>query len=235
MKSLTSVVFITAIASLGLAACGSHGIAPDPAGQTKQGSDSPLTGGPKQTPAPKAETPARLPTDGSRLKQIYALAEDGAVQPSERWFDSKRAEECSFRTVKSGGEIHNLCRPELGPSTISGNACGRIGPVGPGQPPPPPVFHYSDPACTVQVTPGFANGAAEASPGEPAPKYVYSGTSTSQLALSGPKLQEFCFKDASGCCVAATEGGTCTLEQEFWTKGQDVPASEFVEFRVLHD
>jgi hypothetical protein len=169
--------------------------------------------------------------DGTRLKRLYDVAEDGAQEDSNAWWDSSRSEACRFTVLSRAGADVRICRPALPASSVAVASCASGG-GGPGQPPPPPPQYYSDASCTDVVSTPFPPGATYVTPGDPLPKYVSSETAGSGLAEAGGRAQVYCLRDGNGCCAAT---GTCGLLYEYVAKGSDIPASAFVAFRTLHD
>ncbi|HYJ07576.1 MAG TPA: hypothetical protein VEX18_01165 [Polyangiaceae bacterium] len=144
--------------------------------------------------------------NGSRLRRIVIRGTDGSRQEDgKRWWDSVRAEECTFK--KQGDAL--LCTPDV--PTGSGG-CAGTGPIVPGW--------YSDSSCQNAVD-GTEGAQASSTP----LKYTRSGTATSGIAHALPAVQAH-----YGC--ALTCGAT---PLSLYRVGTDIDASEFVSAVESHD
>jgi hypothetical protein len=148
------------------------------------------------------------PSDGTRLKATYRLAADGSKEyVTGVWFDSQRAETCSFGTAGDGQE---RCLPAgAGASTYGDSACTEpVVAVPSGCTTPAYALTLSASTCGASAggTHVFGVGAAAS----PSTIYVQSGTQ----------------------CFAA---GSAATGYSYFTVGAEVPATSFVTSSTGHD
>lgn len=152
------------------------------------------------------------PTDGSRLKAIYRVAQDGAREPvAGLWWDSERGEECTWRRAADG--VHRCLPTALAPGS--------------------PLF--ADASCTqdaVLILRAFC------APGQVPPPYV---TSTIAECTSDVRTRVLRLGATSPTIYNATADGTCvdltaTYSPSYvFYLASEVPASGFVGSTLEHD
>ena len=158
-------------------------------------------------PAANAE-----PTDGSRLKAIYRVAQDGAREPvAGRWWDSARSEECSWRRAADG--VQRCLPTDLIPSAS-------------------PVF--ADSGCTqdaVIVIRAYCDGQTPP-PYVAAPVIECTPELRSRVLQLGNTTPTVYNRNAEGACVDLS---TAYAPSYAFYRATEVPASAFVGSAVEHD
>jgi len=157
-------------------------------------------------PAANAE-----PTNGSRLKAIYRVGQDGSREPiANLWWDSARGEECSWRRAADGVDrcLPTALAPGASPM-FADSGCTQDAVIIPrvyceGQPPP-----YAS-GFVVECTSAFRSRIL-------------------QLGTTAPTIYN---RNAEGACVdvTTTYGPTYALY-----RATEVPASSFVGSALEHD
>jgi hypothetical protein len=158
-------------------------------------------------PVPRASAD---PTDGSRLKAQYLLADDGSkAYVPDVWFDSQRNETCAFTVAADGKQ---RCLPAGGAVTMySDSMCTTPVLALPSGCTTPPYAVGTDLSTCTQAPDAnhvYTVGAAVS----PAPAALYMTTGTACFSVGSP-----------------------TGSYGYFAIGAEVPASSFVAASTLHD
>jgi hypothetical protein len=158
---------------------------------------------------PVPDASAEPATDGTRLKAIFQVGDDGSRQQQYNWWDSSRSEECSFTSFDDGS---TRCVPQAG-ATV-GSFFSESGCIN-------PLFASSTSTCVAAAK--YSLGVAHfTSCSTVAYDAIYALTSATPAQV---------YQGKPGACTMVP--GTSLMSYAFYT-GTPIPLTTFVAATKQH-